>query len=305
MTTEHIIHRTPIFSDDWWSALENFAEPKLFKDSFNPADFMFNDENFLDFLRCRASVDQHQLPEHDNFLRVFVDGGFRYKEKAEILKHPPENGEKLKHYCDRIFDGKEYMILANSVEQFLPNLHKKLIALNIYDRVLPKLQLKTEQSLHINCTIFMGNYSMTPLGIHRDDDFLRGGIHFHLGPGPKVMHLWPTEVYIKNTGSAFRSFELSHRLLATPEHKCFTLEAGDSFYLPQNIYASGPYHVGCPQGFSMAMTLGFFYENAQETLQHALLNLVSDRPEFDQLKNEAMCLYLEMLREHQGFSSVM
>lgn len=92
---------------------------------------------------------------------------------------------------------------------------------------------------------FWGDYPVTPFGAHQD---FEDAVFFHLGPGPKTMHLWDPEVFVELAGSSAETHDFERYL----DHACsFELAPGDVLFHPRNWF-----HVAVQRGTSASVSAG-------------------------------------------------
>jgi hypothetical protein len=108
---------------------------------------------------------------------------------------------------------------------------------------------------------FVGDYGLTPFGIHHDSEMEI--FHLHLGPGPKTLRLWEPERW----RSIYGSSDYCH----TPEpwlssaDYVLPLSRGGVLYLPGRCY-----HIGDAREFSVAVILVFCNGPRSQVLQGSL-----------------------------------
>lgn len=254
-----------VFSENWWETLlddsNNLTEACLVKNSV-PAQF-FNEQDLVNIFQ--------QIPHRQSFaepgLRVFVGNGQRPKEFIEFFRNPIEPHESLQDFTQRLFADQPYGIVLNRATKLHPELCKRLAPL--YQGITEYLGVPW---LELNATIFVGNYGYTPFGVHYDGE-AKSVIHFHQGPGKKLMTLWDEETFVEQTGSRLHYCEPEKIL---PYGTTCQIDAHDTFYLPE-----GPFHIGNTEEFSMALTVVIKGISVKEWLNNALaeMNTESFDPE--------------------------
>lgn len=176
--------------------------------------------------------------------------------RKNIFPNPPLPGETLTDWANRAFPELKFGIILNYGEKFSPLLSESL------GRFARPLLEKIGVPVNGICvTIFFGNYGFTPLGIHHD---LMGEnvIHFHLGPGGKIMYNWEPEEF-KKLGGHQNYMKVEDML---PHAKEFPFGKGDIFYMPWNKY-----HIGYSDELSIGVTLWF----NNITRKHMINKLIS------------------------------
>ncbi|OHX19368.1 cupin domain-containing protein [Chromobacterium sphagni] len=233
---------TPSFSDAWWEGFlqesRQLNNPVVFKGALGDAQVAAFRQAVLELLATRAS-----LRERPYGFRVYADGRLLNRDELErVYDCPPQPGENLETWGERVFPGTPYGIILNAGEKFHHQLSRE-IALML-GPLFQKIGLPRDG---VQFSIFIGNYDKTPLGVHQD---LRGEnvIHFHVGPGAKTMYLWDPEQYRRLTeeeGVTKRDFAA-----LKPYARIFHFEAGDLFFMPE-----GTFHIGEQDELSIGITV--------------------------------------------------
>ncbi|WP_299453967.1 hypothetical protein [uncultured Microscilla sp.] len=254
-----------VFSQAWWNELleeSNYlTEACLIKNSV-PAQF-FTEQDILNIIQ--------EVPDKLSFsapgLRVYTDGKQVIKELSEMYRSPLQPHEGLQEFTQRIFGQQKFGIILNRATQYHDTLARRLAPL--YQGIVEELGVPW---LDLNATIFVGNYGYTPFGVHYDGE-ANSVIHFHQGPGKKLMTLWDEEVFVEKTGSRLHYCEPEKIL---PYGTTCQIEAHDTFYLPE-----GPFHIGNTEEFSMALTVVIKGISVKDWLSNALaeMNTESFDPE--------------------------
>ncbi|OJJ21066.1 hypothetical protein BKI52_10875 [marine bacterium AO1-C] len=251
---------SPVFTEPWWNTLLDdtnyLTEATIIKNSV-PKDF-FQEKDLHYVLQ--------QVPQKLSFLqaglRVYAEGRQTIKEMTEMYRNPLQAGETLQEFTQRIFEGQKYGIILNRVTNYHPELGKKLAPL--YQGIIEKLGVDW---IDLNTTMFIGNYGYTPFGVHYDGE-ATNVIHFHLGPGKKVMTLWDQDTFVKQTGSRMH-FPHPEKILSHGTD--YVIEPNDTFYLPE-----GPFHIGNTEEFSMAVTVVIKGISVKDWLTSALAEMNTD-----------------------------
>lgn len=254
------ISENQVFTENWWEALldesNNMTEACLLKNTVPPE--FFNEQDLVNIFQ--------QIPQRQSFaepgLRVFVGRGQQPKEFVEFFRNPIEPHESLQDFTQRLFADQTYGIVLNRATKFHPDLGKRLAPL--YQGITEYLGVPW---IDLNATIFVGNYGYTPFGVHYDGE-AKSVIHFHQGPGKKLMTLWDEETFEEQTGSRLHYCEPEKIL---PYGTTCQIEAHDTFYLPE-----GPFHIGNTEEFSMALTVVIKGISVKEWLSNALAEMNSE-----------------------------
>ena len=235
--------KTKYFSKEWWEKFlisnQNFSKTIVIKDVID--DQLTENLNLgvLEVLK-----ERFRLNEVTNGFRVYIEGVEQREEFNKTLCEtlPHLKNKNITEYCEKVFNQK-FGIIINGGER-----HSEYIANNIYNAISPLMEIYGLPVTGIECTIFIGNYGWTPLGIHQDH---RGEnvIHFHLGPGKKTMYIWDEKEYeILCDGSVIDNNQNIKPLLK--ESHEFPFEKGDIYYMPWNKY-----HVGYSEELSVGITI--------------------------------------------------
>lgn len=253
--------QTPqIFTEPWWDTLfestNYLTEATVIKNSV-PQDF---------FQKKDLHYVLQQVPQKLSFLkpglRIYVDGKQAIKETTNFFRNPLKKDETLEDFTHRIFEGQSYGIIINQMTKFHPDLGKKLAPL--YQGITEKLGVDW---IDLSATAFIGDYGYTPFGVHYDGPGV-SVMHFHLGPGKKVMTLWDQETFEEKTGSRLH-YAYPEKIL--PHGTNYEIETNDTFYL-----CEGPFHIGNTVEHSMAVTVIIKPITVQDWVSTALTEMNSD-----------------------------
>jgi hypothetical protein len=191
-------------------------------------------------------------------LRLYVN-----KQVADINQYfnsstAIKQGESIKEWGIRIFNGQEFILVINCVERFSDSLSNRFA-----DLMSPRLKNLQSDEISYRITLFIGNSGFTPFGAHIDVPGLNV-THFHLGPGSKSMYLWDADTFQNLTQSKEKHCHRYEQYI--PEGKTHELKQGDVLFFPADKY----YHVGEYHDFSIAATVGVIKENPQSLFSKAL-----------------------------------
>jgi len=245
MLTEKKVIETndPKMTAAWWDDFllkcRNFTETTVIKNVLSDKD-------------CDDLTDMTLSAVREICTRQICDFDFRFYLGAEsmndeylrnnIFPHPPLPGESLTEWANRVFPGLKFGIILNYGEKFSP-----LMAETIGQYANPLLE-KIGIPVNGTCiTIFIGNYGYTPLGIHQDHKG-ENVLHFHLGPGGKVMYNWEVDDFKKRGGH--QNFMDVETML--PYATAFPFKKGDLFYMPWDKF-----HIGYSDELSIGVSLWF------------------------------------------------
>ncbi len=191
--------------------------------------------------RCILDIiAQHAATCRDSYgYRVWVEGQ-QLTDLDDHFARAPQAGEDVEDWTRRAFGDKRFGIILNRGEKFNEELSAAMA--HALKPLLSKMGMPTEGILF---TIFIGNYDMTPLGIHKD---LPGKsvMHFHLGPGSKTMYVWEDEHYKTEPG------EKRQNNMSFAPHLdsaiARTFHEGDIYFMPENRF-----HLGTQYGLSIGI----------------------------------------------------
>ena len=202
---------------------------------------------------CRVKTNKYGF-------RVFVDGkGVKGAElEKNIFPQPPMPGEDVENWGMRLYPGKKFGMIINAGEKFCNELAQRLSI-----HIAPLLEKIGIPMNGLHSTIFVGNYGLTPLGIHQDH---RGAnvIHFHLGPGEKTMYTW-NEQQFKELLAGRNEKEVPVEELLPHANK-FQFGTGDIYFMPWDQF-----HIGNADEFSIGVTV-WFDNHARKQVLDNLLN---------------------------------
>jgi len=163
--------------------------------------------------------------------------------KQHVFPHPPQPGEDVAHWAARVFGNEKFCIAVNYGERFSDPLATYLGS--CLQPLLKKIGVPMDG---MEIDILMGNYGYTPFGIHQDR---RGEnvIHFHLGPGDKIMYNWDKEAYQQLPNASQNNMDIEAFL---PHSQAYPFKAGDLYYMPWDKY-----HIGYTGELSIGVTVWF------------------------------------------------
>ncbi len=255
-----IIQTPQLFTDSWWDNLlegtNYLTGPVTIKNSI-PRD-LFTEEDLSYIFRQIPHRHQFNQPS----FRVYVGHGQQAKEMIEFYRNPMREDESLYQFTNRIFGDDRFGVILNNTTDLHPDLGKRLAP--FYKGLTEKLGLDW---VALNAIMFIGNYGYTPFGAHYDGAGT-SIIHFHLGPGKKVMTLWDEETFIEKTGSRLH-YPYPEKIV--PYGTDHIIEAYDTFYLPE-----GPFHIGNTEEFSMALTISINGITVKDWLVSAIAEMNSN-----------------------------
>lgn len=257
-----IIEKVESFSAEWWDHfLEdsgNFTKTKVYKNVIS------NDD--IDILKNEAVKILQEIYTHRTNqygFRVYIKGeeqDINYISK--LFDAPPTEKETLESYAERVFEKQKFGMIINRTEKF-----SEKVSQNILLKLQPLLDKVGIPLTGLEMTLFVGNYGWTPLGIHID---IKGEniMHFHLGPGPKIMYNWEEDTYKGLTGKKENNTDIEPLL---PYSDAYPFETGDFYFMPWNKY-----HIGFSDELSIGFIVGF-NNPTRKGFTSAILNSISQQ----------------------------
>ncbi|MFY7847096.1 hypothetical protein [Chryseobacterium gambrini] len=257
-----IIEKVESFSAEWWDHfLEdsgNFTKTKVYKNVIS------NDD--IDILKNEAVKILQEIYTHRTNqygFRVYIKGeeqDINYISK--LFDAPPTEKETLESYAERVFEKQKFGMIINRTEKF-----SEKVSQNILLKLQPLLDKVGIPLTGLEMTLFVGNYGWTPLGIHID---IKGEniMHFHLGPGPKIMYNWEEDTYKELTGKKENNTDIEPLL---PYSDAYPFEMGDFYFMPWNKY-----HIGFSDELSIGFIVGF-NNPTRKGFTSAILNSISQQ----------------------------
>ncbi|PVV54857.1 hypothetical protein [Chryseobacterium sp. HMWF035] len=257
-----IIEKVESFSAEWWDHfLEdsgNFTKTKVYKNVIS------NDD--IDILKNEAVKILQEIYTHRTNqygFRVYIKGeeqDINYISK--LFDAPPTEKETLESYAERVFEKQKFGMIINRTEKF-----SEKVSQNILLKLQPLLDKVGIPLTGLEMTLFVGNYGWTPLGIHID---IKGEniMHFHLGPGPKIMYNWEEDTYKELTGKKENNTDIEPLL---PYSDAYPFETGDFYFMPWNKY-----HIGFSDELSIGFIVGF-NNPTRKGFTSAILNSISQQ----------------------------
>lgn len=231
--------------DTWWEQFlqtsNNLTSTTVVKDVMSDTECGEMETMVVKAIReiCKLKTDAYGF-------RAYQDGKKMNWQQLEntVFLQPPGLGESLEDWAKRIFEDKKFGLIINSGEKFSSELAQRLA---IYASPLLKKMGIPLNGLHT--TIFIGNYGKTPLGIHQDHTGANV-IHFHLGPGGKIMYNWEEGLFKQLLNGREKADVPLEELL--PHAKDYPFNRGDIYFMPWNQF-----HIGQSDEFSVGVTLWF------------------------------------------------
>jgi hypothetical protein len=243
------------FDDAWWQDFmrqtKDMTETTTIADGMSREQTKIMRRHVLDIL---AEVGQ---VHHDKYgYRLWIDGQQIEDLSPHFALHPKPD-EDVETWVSRAFGDRKFGIILNRGEKFSEKLSQATAV--ILEPILSMIGMPTEGILF---TIFVGNYDMTPLGIHKDFAG-KCGMHFHLGPGTKTMYVWEDDDYKTGPGEKrCNNMNIAPHLPTATRH---TFREGEFYFMPPNKF-----HLGMQNDLSIGIACWFYnrcdYDFAGELL---------------------------------------
>ncbi|MGC0152933.1 hypothetical protein ACPRNU_10780 [Chromobacterium vaccinii] len=248
------------FDAGWWTDFlahsEQMSRPCVFADALDAGQARLMRRQVLDIL---AELGQTHKAKYG--YRLWLDGRQVDELDEHFALHPLPH-EEVEDWVGRAFGERKFGIILNRGEKFSPGL-SQAIAL-IMEPALKMIGMPTEGILF---TVFIGNYDMTPLGIHKDSPG-KSVIHFHLGPGPKTMYTWRDDDYVTAPGEKrCNNMNIAPHLPSAAHH---AFGAGQLYFMPENMF-----HLGMQDELSIGIAC-WFYNRSDHDFACELLHRVRE-----------------------------
>ncbi|AXE35405.1 hypothetical protein [Chromobacterium phragmitis] len=248
------------FDADWWTRFltlnKHMSQPCVFSDALDAIQVRLMRRQVLDILAEVARIHQTKYG-----YRLWLDGR-QVDDLDEHFSQPPLADEDVESWVRRVFGERKFGIILNRGEKFSAGL-SQAIAL-ILEPALKMIGMPTEGILF---TIFIGNYDLTPLGIHKDSPG-KSVIHFHLGPGSKTMYTWDDDDYVTAPDEKrFNNMNVAPHLPSAAAH---TFHAGQLYFMPENRF-----HLGMQNELSIGIAC-WFYNRSDHDFACELLHRVRE-----------------------------
>jgi hypothetical protein len=193
------------------------------------------EEVFIELFR-RVQKDDQQA------LRLYVNGDQSRRGAHELLQQPISDDQTIEAWLTNSIKSGRYGVVINGAEKWSDHLSRWV------SRLFKPINaaLGGDRSF-LEIILFAGNYGFTPFGIHIDDPY-SSVVHFHIGPGSKVMTMFSKEEFHALNGPGNRSYS-PEKLV--PNGHSFPMEPGDIFIQPPHYF-----HIGNTPDFSVDLTVG-------------------------------------------------
>jgi len=195
-------------------------------------------------------------------LRVMVDGRACAATRRRVIDEAPGAGdESLESWASRLFAEQPFWVVVNEVEVFNEDL-----AARAARAVWPIVEAHRSWFGGLHIALLIGRRGFTPLGAHVDTD-CRWNFHFHLGPAPKSVTVWPVgELDAQPLADLLAPARIIDRGASA------TLAAGDLFVLPCQTH-----HLARYDGLAATLVVSFKLLSERALLESAFARLL-DQP---------------------------
>jgi len=242
---------------------DGFRSPYILQNAFN--ETQINEDAVKDILNECSKTNFESIKQ-----RVYINDRKSKEFSIKVHQNSVKQNETINEWSLRVFGENKFGIIINNADKYNSDLKNK------FKKVLDKLILINGlPSGGFSMAIFIGNYPISPIGIHIDKN-LSNVLHFHLGPNDKEMILWDKVTYKKLIGHELESYD---PYLYKEFGQTFTLTKNCIFNLPANDF----FHVGCNSGLSIGITIGFMKFTNEQFIENALIELIQD---LDLLQNK-------------------
>ncbi|OHX13096.1 hypothetical protein [Chromobacterium sphagni] len=253
-------HLRQQFDAGWWTRFldrtEQMSRPCVFADALDAPQARIMRRQVLDIL---AEIGQIHKAKYG--YRLWLDGR-QIDDLDEHFAQHPQPHEDIGDWVRRAFGERKFGIILNRGEKFSSGLSQAIA--HILEPALRMIGMPTEGILF---TVFIGNYDMTPLGIHKDS-LGKSVIHFHLGPGPKTMYTWGDDDYVTAPGEKrCNNMDIAPHLPSAARH---TFGEGQLYYMPANTF-----HLGMQDELSVGIAC-WFYNRSDHDFACELLHRVRE-----------------------------
>jgi hypothetical protein len=240
---------------EFLSLTENMTRTAVVPDLFTE-DLGFYHEQLLEIFRNFTSKNRSVK------IQCWVDNKQDINSIQKVLSTPCAEDDDLQSWSEKIFGDKKFGMIVTNVETCAPKLSAHL--LHVLDPIIQETKIPAGG---FDMALFMGNYGWTPLGVHKDFD---GGqvIHFHLGPGPKIMYQWEDDIYEKLANNQ-KNYQFAEHIA---EHASkYEFKAGDIYFMNELKW-----HIGYSGELSVGLAIWFNHFDRHELVDR-LNTYIKDR----------------------------
>lgn len=270
------------------------SKVKLLKPLLLKGFFSFSKEEWETIVKGIFSDIHHNARETlSEQYRVYINGNLSYKAYDTLLRSSPSNKIKLEEWLSHILCAEQYGVVINDVEKWSDELAE--LALTSVAKIRTALG---ENNTRISLSLIIGNYGFTPFGVHLDDPY-SSTIHFHFGPGDKLMHLWDNNIFLKQKGMEIRYHPEKINGSATT----FSIESGDVFVLPPHFW-----HIGENPDFSIGLTVTLTTETDESLTEISIARSLSELSAQNDItvtnwRKEIVSLFRLSIESHRGLAT--
>ena len=212
-------------------------------------------------IRSRKDISDNRLNA-----RIFINNGTRDDFGNRVSSHPPKKEENIQNWLERITGAISFCAVINGLNGWSDRLADR-INKNFNEEWVQRFGIPSQG---IDVYTFMGKYTLTPFGIHNDQEhtFL-----YHLGPGIKKAWIWnPNKIDITPLVRD-NSFNLEETLSHAYQ---ITMNPGDALFIPQNWF-----HVLENPEFSVTLGIAPYEKKKSELLTSFLKDAIAESTDED------------------------
>ena len=196
-------------------------------------------------------------------IKVYVNKKLsnEFVDRMESIR--PKENESIENWGLKIFGTKKFGIVFNSLETYDNTIGEIMASI-----VAPLIKRAGLPLGGLSFLFFMGNYGLTPFGIHKEAKGEEGFL-FHLGPGQKEFYTWDTEELnsIEHNTTVFHE-EIEEMLPSSQEH---VLHAGSVMFIPHQVY-----HIANTEAFSLSIVMDYI-NPSRDKLEKELAKDICDQ----------------------------
>ncbi|WP_062271129.1 cupin domain-containing protein [Endozoicomonas arenosclerae] len=176
-----------------------------------------------------------------------------------------DQSNNLEKYLKNLLSSNKFCLSIDALSSYCD-----IFSESILESIISPLSKRLDINQGIDIYSFIGNYGLTPFGIHDDFDHT---LLFHIGPGKKTAYIWERDRFKSLSGTLTSSTNYSDLL---PYAEKYVLEPGDLIYIP-----IGDFHVFDTIEFSITLGITIYPENIAHHCVEGLKFLVSDESIFN------------------------
>lgn len=177
-------------------------------------------------------------------IKIYIDKILRNDFVDKMMKTRPKENESLEEWSTKIFGEDKFGIVFNSLETYDNTIGEIMCSI-----VAPLIKKAGLPLGGLSFLFFMGNYGLTPFGIHKEAKGEEGFL-FHLGPKKKEFYAWDIDKLnrIEHNTKVFHE-EINDML---PSSKKYVLNSGAVMFIPNQVY-----HIANTEAFSLSIVMDY------------------------------------------------